>query len=260
MIPFERLAIAYFLILLIAAPRAPRWRRGVLYACAAIALVIVARFALPWPGRAWIALAYLVLGYWIPAVFTGPRNERFERWLVAADARLGLGVQLAPTRHVAGTLTALLELAYLMCYPMVPATFAIVFAYGSERDVVAYWTSVLAAGFVCYVTLPWTSARPPRLLEHAAEPSKPRVLREVNRVVLGRMSHQRVTFPSGHVAVAIAAAFAVWPVWPGAALVFGFVALVIAAAAVAGEYHFLIDVLLGVVVGVVVPALALLGS
>ena len=71
------------------------------------------------------------------------------------------------------------------------------------------------------------------------------------RRVLRRVSHQLTTFPSGHVAVATAAALTIWPVSRPAGLVLAVMAAGIAAGAVAGRYHFAVDVALGVVVGAV---------
>jgi membrane-associated phospholipid phosphatase len=67
--------------------------------------------------------------------------------------------------------------------------------------------------------------------------------------VLARVSHQLTTFPSGHVAVSIAAALALIPVSVGAAVVSGVTAAMIAVAAVAGRYHYAVDVVLGALVG-----------
>jgi membrane-associated phospholipid phosphatase len=247
MTPFERLAVAYFLVVLAAGHGAPNRRRGILYVCGAIALIIVARFALSWPARAWLAHVYLMLGYWIPAAFA-PRvpNERFERWLARADRWCQVRAW-----HLPGA-RGLLEFAYLLCYPLVPAAFAIVYAFGEVDDVVSFWVAVLGAGYACYITLPWTTARPPRLTDVESS-VLPHAVARVNAAVLGRVSHQLVTFPSGHVAVSVAAALAVYRVWPEAGMAFGAVALLIAVAAVAGRYHYAVDVLLGLLVGALVP-------
>ena len=242
MTPFEWLAVAYFLVLLAAVPRASRPRRGAAFVCGAIALVIVARFALPWAARVWLAHAYLLLGYWIPAAFVPDApNERFQRWLARTDWTRAWRIRGTMARHV-------LEVAYLCCYPLVPAAFAIVFAFGSAEDVARFWIAVLSAGYACYITLPWIPARPPRLVDVESS-VLPHAVATVNAAVLGRVSHQLVTFPSGHVAVSVAAALAVWRVWPEAGVAFGAIALLIAVAAVAGRYHYLIEVVLGLVVG-----------
>jgi len=247
MTPFEWLAVAYFVVLLAAAPRAPRPRRGTLFVCGAIALVIVSRFALPWAARAWVPHAYLLLGYWIPAAFVpAAPNERFQRWLERTDVTRAWRVRGAGARVV-------LELAYLCCYPLVPAAFAVVFAFGSAADMRSFWLAVLGAGYACYLTLPWTNALPPRLVDAKASTVPPAVA-TLNAAVLGRVSHRLVTFPSGHVAVAAAAALSVWCVWPEAGAGFGVIALLIAVAAVAGRYHYVVDIVLGGAVGVFVWA------
>jgi membrane-associated phospholipid phosphatase len=254
MTPFEWIAVAYFAALTLAAPRAARRvldggaRRGLAWVAGAVALVILARFTMPWPVRAWMPHAYLVLGYWIPAAFVpAATNERFERWLAQGDVRLAFLTRVRLPEM-------LLELAYLCCYPLVPAAFFVVFVLGSAEDVEQFWIAVLTAGYVCYASLPWTAARPPRLA--ATGDSARRGVAKVNAEVLGRLSHQLVTFPSGHVAVSIAAAVAVAPVSTWAGGLIGVVAILIAVAAVAGRYHYALDVVLGLLAGVLVPVIA----
>lgn len=234
---------------------APAAGRGLLYACGAIALVIVARLALPWGVRAWLAHAYLLLGYWIPAALVRSRNVRFEAWLAHADARLSSGWRLEIGSWALRLGRGIFEFAYLLCYPLVPAAFVVVYALGTNADVRRFWLAVLSAGYVCYITLPWTAARPPRLLDRPddlppAVGTIVKTLSAVNTHVLGRLSHQLVTFPSGHVAVAAAAALAVAHVSAAAGIGFGALAGLIAVAAVSGRYHYVVDVLLGLAVGV----------
>jgi membrane-associated phospholipid phosphatase len=142
-----------------------------------------------------------------------------------------------------------LELAYLLCYPLVPASFAVVRVVGDQTDIERFWLAILLAGYACYATVPWLVSRPPRLM--AASTELGGALASLNTRVLGRVSHQLTTFPSGHVAVATAAALTVWPVSRPAGAAIAVVAAGIAAGAVAGRYHFAVDVVLGAVVGVV---------
>jgi hypothetical protein len=241
MTPFEWLALIYFALMPLAAARHAR-PRGWLYALAAILLVIVARLTMPWAARAWMPHAYLVLGYWIPAAFTPGINIRFESWLADADRRLGswdVAARSWRAKH-------LFEVAYLLCYPTIPAAFAVVFVAGNRGDVTRFWIAVLLAGYACYGSLPWTAARPPRLIS-APDPI---FFARVNVHVLGRVSHNMNTFPSGHVAVTLAAALAVCPVSIGSGLVFVGISGAVAVAAVNGRYHYLVDVLVGAGVGV----------
>ncbi|MGH9346515.1 MAG: phosphatase PAP2 family protein [Vicinamibacterales bacterium] len=253
MTSFEWLAVAYFVAIATAARRAATPRRALLYAGGAVALIIVARFTLPWSARAWMPVAYLLLGYWIPAAFAPPPSPRFERWLALADARVRARVPHLTSRWcgLSDAGREVLELSYLLCYPLVPAAFAVVVVHGSEGDVERFWLGVLAAGYMCYGTLPWTTARPPWRMtgQEAARLG----LARVNVQVLGRLSHQFVTFPSGHVAVATAAALGAARVSPAAGAGLGVLVALIAVAAVAGRYHYLVDVLLGLFVGAVVP-------
>jgi membrane-associated phospholipid phosphatase len=76
--------------------------------------------------------------------------------------------------------------------------------------------------------------------------------------MLGRVSHELNTFPSGHVAVSCAAAAMVGTVSPAAALVIGVIAVVIAVGAIAGHYHYVVDVALGFAVAAVAIVVGLL--
>jgi hypothetical protein len=240
MTPFEWLALAYFIVLPLAAARNAR-PRGWLYAAGAILLVIVARRSMPWEARAWLPHAYLVLGYWMPAAFVPGVNTQFESWLGTADRRLwNWGLQVGR-----GRATSFFEVAYLLCYPLVPAAFAVVFALGTPRDITRFWIAVLLAGYACYGSLPWTAARPPRLIS-APEPI---FFARVNAGVLGRVSHNMNTFPSGHVAVALAASLVVCSVSMAWGAGFLAIAAAVAVAAVRGRYHYLVDVLVGAGVG-----------
>lgn len=205
--------------------------------------VVGAAYLLPWPARAWLPLVWLVSGYWIPALLVPATPDRaFERWLVETDAQWRVSQIRLP-----GGIRHALELAYLACYVLVPAAFALVWRLGTERDVDRFWFAVLLSGYACYGTVPWLVARPPRVLENP-RPST-RGLAAFNVGLLRRVSHQMTTFPSGHVAVAAAAALTMLPVSIGGAAVVGLVAFGIAAGAVAGRYHFAVDVVLGAVVG-----------
>ena len=146
-------------------------------------------------------------------------------------------------------MVSILELSYLLCYVLVPIAFACVWTMGSVTDVDRFWTAVLASGFICYGSLPWLISRPPRML-HGVEAT--RGIRGINQFVLARASHGLNTFPSGHVAVSLAAALEVFAVSrpPGIALVA--IAAAIAAGAVVGRYHYGLDVLVGAALGIIV--------
>ena len=227
------------------------WRRRatVMGLCIAIAAAVV---VIGQNGsdllRRWLPHGYLIAGYWVPALLTHSltRATRFERWLHGSDeqCRPLLPRIPAPLAHVT-------ELAYLLCYPLVPASFIVVNSIGTADNVDRFWLAVLTAGYACYATLPWLLSRPPRLL--AVSPAS-RDLGAVNAFVLGRVSHQLNTFPSGHVAVSCAVAGALWAVSPGAGFTVTLIAGAVALGAAAGRYHYIVDVLLGAAVGMAAVA------
>jgi membrane-associated phospholipid phosphatase len=72
-----------------------------------------------------------------------------------------------------------------------------------------------------------------------------------NERVLDLVSVKANTFPSGHVAVALAVALGVFDLLPVAGLIFVPTALLIAAATVVRRYHYTADAALGLVVAIV---------
>jgi PAP2 superfamily protein len=245
MAAYEWIVVAYFSGLTLAAWLAPvgLTRRveasalGVAVVVATVAVTTTASAAL----RAWSPHAFLIAGYWMPALLVPSVPERrFEEWLIRSDQRLRRVLPSVPK-----PLGQLAELAYLLCYPLVPLSFAIIWLNGEGTDVRRFWLSVLLSGYTCYVSLPWLVSRPPRL--HREHHTNPRGLPGINARLLGCVSHRLNTFPSGHVAVAAAAAVSVVVVSVPAGLALGVAVAAISVGAAAGHYHYVIDVILGLV-------------
>lgn len=252
MLTFEALTIAFFAALGVAASltRAGGLHRSraVLFSATVIVCVLATVQTLAAPVRVWFGHAYLVAGYWIPALLI-PACEAgaFEAWLVRSDERCRRYAIALPTWAVHA-----LELSYLFCYVLVPVAFTVHWAYGTLAETDRFWTAVLISGFACYGTLPWMTSRPPRAIEGGAARTG---VRAANEFVLARVSHGLNTFPSGHVAVSVAAGFQVMSISRPAGLVMLFVAVLIAAGAVAGRYHYAVDVASGIVVGIAASSL-----
>ena len=250
---YEWLVVVYFSALTLAGwvrPSGPINRRtAASLGLTAVVAVLVVAMTGPWAVRAWAAVVYLFAGYWMPALLVTPTKEHsFEAWLVKADTGIR---RLLP--RVPAALTPLLELAYLFCYPLVPLSFAIVWIQGDGVDVERFWLAVLLSGYACYVTLPWLVTRPPRARQDQQTRGG---IRHLNAHVLARCSHQFNTFPSGHVAVAAAAAVGAGSVSPPAGVAIGVVVAAISVGAAAGGYHYVLDVILGLVVAAVSAAVA----
>jgi membrane-associated phospholipid phosphatase len=107
---------------------------------------------------------------------------------------------------------------------------------------------VLLGGFACYGPLPWLISSPPRVRDAEAQHDAGG-LRLLNLHILRRASHGFNTFPSGHVAVSVAAALVVLELSPPAGAAALVASFAIAAGAVAGRYHYAIDVIAGALVG-----------
>jgi len=259
-VPFERFVVTYLVFFAVAALFANvdrrRQLRTSLTALLCAAIVYGASRTLPVTARLWLPFLYITLGYWIPVpLVPSRRGHAFERWLVRSDESL---------RGFAGALPRwlahIVEFGYLTCFPLIPISFAVTWIAGTNEDVARFWTAVLIAGYGCYVTLPWLVSRPPRLLEGAPAPAEPSRVSRANVFVLGRVSHNLNTFPSGHVAVTMAAAISAGAVSPVGGLVLGLFATGVAVGAVVGRYHYVIDVLIGVALGVVASAAVLVSA
>lgn len=256
MFRFEGVAAAYFVLLAGGATMAPvpiRSRAGAIAACCLVVVVIAASVrTLSDDVRVWLPLLYLVLGYWLPSMLTAPAGATpFEAWLRRSDVAWRSWVPML-TPLAAG----ILELAYLACYVIVPAAFFTARRYGTVDHVDRYWVAVLLAGFACYGSLPWLVSRPPRMFQPRA--SRPATtVAAFNVSLLRRVSHQLNTFPSGHVAVAVAVALTMLPISRTAGVVFGMVAAGIAVGAAVGRYHYGVDVVAGALVGIVAAFVAM---
>ena len=242
MAAYEWLVVVYFSALIAAAWIVPvpmsRRLQATSLGAAPLVLVVVSR-AVATDVRWWLPHFFLLAGYWMPGLLVPvTHGRRFEAWLVRSDARLRPSLPAVPAWAA-----PVVELAYLLCYPLVPVSFAIVWMNGTAADIERFWFAVLMAGYCCYVTLPWLVSRPPRLLH--PDGTRRRTLGTINTQVLARASHEFNTFPSGHVAVTAAAAAAVATISVRDGALLGIVVVAICVGAASGRYHYVVDVLFG---------------
>lgn len=250
---FEALTIAFFVALALAAPATRTTLRRRFYAvclCAAVVIGVMLVARTTTNLRGWFGHAYLAAGYWIPALLAPSHAYpgRFESWLVRIDNHWGRFAIRLPVWAV-----SILELSYLLCYLLIPTAFVLVWIEGTTADVDRFWSAVLLSGFVCYGSLPWLVSRPPRSLSGSLTADAG--VRRVNEIVLARVSHGLNTFPSGHVAVSVAAALEVVAILQPAGFLLLAIAAGVAAGAVAGRYHYGVDVVLGAAIGIAVSLL-----
>jgi membrane-associated phospholipid phosphatase len=237
-------AAAYFVYLaILAIARLKLWP-------AALAIgTLMSIFTIGMPGV--MPLVYLLVGYWLPALIVRKPNLGFEQRLLNVDRRLFGPDGLARfERRAPRAIIEYLELAYLLCYAVVPAGYLWLWLAGHDAGTFdRFWSVVLLASFLCYGLLPWIPTRAPRAIEPPRDAARSTV-RHMNLAVLDRASVQWNTFPSGHTAASLATALAVGSEMPLAGVVLGMLALSIAAGSVVGRYHYAADAIVGAVVAV----------
>ena len=214
-----------------------------------VAVVTGARLAAP-AVRDWMPPLVILAGYFLSGRFFVNPSPSFEAWLIGWDRRL-LGDPAARFAHWPRALLAYLEIVYMGCVVLVPAGFAALAWTGRSALADSYWTLVTAAELGSFASLGVVQARPPWMVERKAVLSD----RSVHRAASMMVEHLTIranTFPSGHVAGSLAAALAVMRAMPGLGLVLLFFAGSIAAACIVGRYHYIVDVVTGVLLTVLI--------
>jgi membrane-associated phospholipid phosphatase len=243
----------------------PLRRRWIITGLAVAAIVIVAMAR--WMGsflpeqyqsilRDWLTVPLFLIPYWQTGQFFMGPNVRIQKQLLVFDRWLlpGIATKTGTERTRVGFL---LELAYLFCYPLVPLGLAAIYAVGLRSKVSSFWLVVLVSTYICYAITPFVPAFPPRALAGdeapTAEPPKnANKGRVFNRWILKHGSIHAISFPSAHVASALAVALVLLRFSPKIGLIFLVVSILISIGAVIGRYHYVLDVLLGAVTAILV--------
>ena len=144
----------------------------------------------------------------------------------------------------------LLEVAYLFCYPLVPLSLLTLYIAGLRGKVHKLWLVVLVSTYVCYAVTPLVPSLPPRSLiggqaDVSVTAEDTNKGRTINRWILKHGSIHAISFPSAHVASAVAIALVFLRYSLPLGVIFLVVAVLISLGAVAGRYHYALDVLLG---------------
>ena len=252
----EGLAFFYFagLAAVSAARPLPAGRRVRIVGTAALscAAIVWAARAAPPHVRDWLPALLILAGYQVSGwFFTGP-SDWFERWLLGQDRRL-LGDPAARVARWPAPLLAYLEIVYMGCFLLIPAGFFALVLRGRADLADHYWTMVVAAEFGSFAPLAFVQSRPPWALEPAPA-LRDRAIHRLASWFVQALTIRANTFPSGHTAGSLAVALAVLPAMPFVGLLFLTLATSIAAACVAGRYHYVTDVVAGAALALVIWA------
>jgi membrane-associated phospholipid phosphatase len=188
--------------------------------------------------RDWFPFILMLLAYRQSGFFYSRANEPLQRLLLRCNPKF------CPDTWI----TSYFELAYLLCYPMIPAGLAVLYAMHLPQFSDGFWTAVLPPTYLCYAMVPFTQTLPPRSLEPEFQPRTH--LRTFNLWILRHGSIQINTLPSAHVAASLAVSLFLFKFNPALGNFFLAIAISIIFGAFLCRYHYLVDVLVGAMVAV----------
>jgi len=205
--------------------------------------------------RDWLPAALILLVYRQTGEFFVRIDQRFQDRLERIDERIAAPLLRWLSRCPARNwIAASLELAYLLCYPMIPMSFGTLYLLRLTQHADHFWVVVLISAYLSYGVLPFLQTLPPRMLAEPWLPVLPHNrVRALNLWILRHASIQVNTFPSAHVAASTGAALvllalAPWPI----GLAFVTSAAAIAVGTFTGRYHFSSDAIAGSAVAIIV--------
>jgi hypothetical protein len=206
--------------------------------------------------RDWLPVLLMPMAYWQSGCFFQEPDLRMQAIFESWDAKIfrAFGVLQSPL-FIRSWFGSALELAYLLCYPVVPLGVAALYLAGLRHRVDDYWLVVLLSAYPCYALLPFIQLLPPRSLSAAREwHVSNAALRRFNLLIVGKVTHQATTFPSGHVAASAAIALVLLRDVPVIGFVFLLIAIGIALGCVTGRYHYAVDAIAALIVAGIVFA------
>ena len=203
--------------------------------------------------RDWLPVPLILFGYHESGLLTFPRPDQFfEKAFLRWDRYLFRpGVFHFVKGNLPAWFDAVLEFSYLQCYVIVPSGIAVLYLAHQRALADLYWSVVLPAVFAAYGLTPLFPAQPPRKLPQDLTSAHERsLLRRFNLWIHDHASIKVNTFPSGHVAGAVAASLALMRFLPIAGVCYLVITVGITLGAIRGRYHYSVDAVMGALVAV----------
>jgi len=193
--------------------------------------------------RDWLPAPLSLVASWTAGLFFTTPNEKLQNRLIRFDWKvLGRLREYPASAGIHPWIAAYFELAYLLCYSLLPFGIGALYIARMGRYADEFWAIVLPSAYLCYAALPFAQTLPPRILKTREElilpPTK---VRELNLWILHHGSIQVNTFPSAHVATAFSVSLALLHLLPQAGIAFLWISVSIAIGAVLGRYHYAVD-------------------
>lgn len=205
-------------------------------------------------ARDWLPAALLLVAYWsVDWVPSRPADRGLEQALMGWDRLLlenwGLGAAIG---RFGPLLPMVLELAYLALYAVPPLIIASFYLRHERERLDDFVFPFLLGTLAAYALLPHFAVQGPRFAFAGEDfPRVETVLRRVNLWILDRWDIQSSVFPSGHVAAAFSAAFALHLAAPDRRPLTGLLvvnALLVWVNTIYSRYHYAADGLAGLAV------------
>jgi membrane-associated phospholipid phosphatase len=217
---------------------------------------IVVQHLRNWIPLALMLLAYKEMGWLAPA----SHDHRLEQSWIVWDRLLLTRWRLRNVIESAGPLfPSILELCYVLVYALPAFSMTMLYVYRKSHDAECLLVIYLLGLFLSYVQFPYWPSEPPRIVFPGEDTSAiDTLLRQFNHWILGGYGIHTSVFPSAHVSGAFAAAFALKRILGEHPWLYRGVfvyATLVAIATVYGRYHYAVDAVAGVLVGVVAAAL-----
>jgi membrane-associated phospholipid phosphatase len=206
----------------------------------------------PLSVRNWMPFLYVSFGYYVTGWLFVKPSEALEAWLFTWDHRL-LGDPTTRFAHWPAWLIAYLDIVYMCLFLLLPGGFAALVMAGHASQANHYWTMVLAADLGAFAPLSVFQTRPPWALEGPATLAGGAVRRLASHMVRNTTICVN-TFPSGHVAVSLAIAWAVMASMPLTGVALFALAVSVSVACVVGRFHYVVDVIAGAALALAVWA------
>lgn len=198
-----------------------------------------------------VLCSYRAMDWFAPTVPVLRWEPQWQSWDRALFTEFGFGRAI----EIAGPLLpGVLEITYALVYGLPVFCVLALTLRGRSGRLDAFLTVYLLGLYLSYLQFPFWPSRPPwQVFPTELMPAYDSVFRQFNAWVLGGAGIHTSVFPSAHVSGSVAAAMAMWRLCRDSrGLKWGIAvyALLVTLATVYGRYHYAVDAVAGVAVGV----------
>lgn len=213
-----------------------------------------------------------IVFYWWAYTWAGktlhlfhPPEFTYDRPLIALEERLFGNPSLWMARDKPPWVNELMNFFYWSYYLYTPVLGLALWIAGDLHRFEQMALAVNLGYLICYCTYPWTPLWGPRwaLVDEGLLGEDEKILRGyaitrfMNRIMWGDTAHKGGAMPSAHSSTAIVFVIWCWRIWelPGL-LVGGLIGALMFVSTVYGRYHYVVDVFVGVAIGLLSLELA----